>query len=219
MIRLAVETATDHCSVALELNGEVLVREEHAPRRHAELLLPWMRELTAEAGIGFDRIDVLAVSRGPGGFTSLRIGLGVVHGLALAHDVPVQAASTLSVLAQAADPDRRAPQLLAVLDARMSEVYSAWFRSSPGGFERMGGEQVGPPAELAAPQAGPWLVAGSGLAVYGDQIKQALGESLGECRPEVWPDARSLLAVTTSVEPVAACELEPSYVRDQVTNQ
>ena len=86
---LAIETATETVSVALELNGEVHERYLHAPRQHAELLLPWVEELLAEAGVGFSVLDAIAFSRGPGSFTSLRIGIGVVQGLAWASDCPV----------------------------------------------------------------------------------------------------------------------------------
>ncbi len=219
MNRLAVETDTDFCSVALEVGGEVRVREEHAPRRHAELLVPWMREMLTEAGIGFSDLDALVVSRGPGGFTSLRIGLGVVQGLALAHDLAVHPVSTLSTLARAADPDGTAGPVLAVLDARMNEVYSAWFGTVAGVHERIGEECVGPPSALTAPHPGPWLAAGSGMAVYGAQIEQAVGGDLSGRRPDAWPDARSLLSLADSVEPVSAWQLEPTYVRDKVTDQ
>ena len=217
MNRLAVETATDFCSVAIEVDGEVRVREALAPRRHAELLLPWVRELLAEAGIGFPDLDALAVSRGPGGFTSLRIGLGVVQGLGLARDLPVHVVSTLSVLARAADPACTNPNVLAVIDARMSEVYSAWFRSGPEGHELIGSEQVGPPDRLVPPHAGPWLAAGSGLAVYGEVIERVMGDGLAESRPHIWPDARTLLVLAEAVEPSPAWQIEPKYVRDQVT--
>ncbi len=219
MNRLAVETATDFCSVALEIDGDVRVREEHAPRRHAELLVPWMRELLAEGGIGFADLDGLVVSRGPGGFTSLRIGLGVVQGVALAHGLPVHPVSTLATLALAANPRSTAGHVVAILDARMREVYSAWYRAVPGGHELIGEEQVGPPQALVAPHSGPWLAAGSGLAVYGEQIEQAVGEKLAGRQPDAWPDARSLLSLAGTVEPVNAWQLEPTYVRNQVTDQ
>jgi tRNA threonylcarbamoyladenosine biosynthesis protein TsaB len=219
MNRLAVETATDFCSVALEMDGEVRVREKHAPRGHAELLVPWMRELLAEGGIGFSDLDGVAVSRGPGGFTSLRIGLGVVQGVALAHELPVYPVSALAALARAANPQAEAEHVLAILDARMSEVYSAWFRTVPGGYELIGEEQVDSPSALVAPHAGPWLAAGSGMAVYGEQIEQAVGDVLSVRCPNIWPDARSVLLLAETVEPVNAWQLEPTYVRDRVTDQ
>lgn len=217
MNRLAVETATDFCSVAIEVDGEVRVREVLAPRRHAELLLPWVRELLADSGIGFADLDALAVSRGPGGFTSLRIGLGVVQGLGLAWDLPVHVVSTLSVLARAADPECIAPNVLAVIDARMSEVYSAWFCAEANGHALVGSERVGPAEELKPPHAGPWLAAGSGLAVYGEAIARVMGQDLVECRPDLWPDARTLLVLAGTVAPLPAWQIEPTYVRDQVT--
>ena len=217
MNRLAIETATDFCSVALDVNGEIGVREAHAPRRHAELLMPWIRELLSEAAIDFRHLDSIAVSRGPGGFTSLRIGLGVVQGLGLAHDLPVHAVSTLSVLARAADPECALPHVLGVLDARMSEVYSAWFGLGPNGHELIGSEQVGRPEHLVAPHTGPWLAAGSGMAVYGEMIEKALEGRLDACRPDVWPHARALLALAGTVDALPVWELEPKYVRDQVT--
>ena len=99
---LAIETATETCSVALSINGEVMELYEHAPRQHAELLLPWVRQLLAEAGLTFNSLDGIAFSRGPGSFTSLRIGIGVVQGLAWASDLPVVPVSSLAATAQAA---------------------------------------------------------------------------------------------------------------------
>lgn len=219
MIRLGIETATDHCSVALDVDGEVQSRDELAPRRHAELLMPWIRELLAARGLGFEDLDALAVSRGPGGFTSLRIGLGVAQGIALARDLPIHAVSTLAALAQAADPERRAERVLAVVDARMSEVYAGFFERRDGGrHEAVAAEVVVPPERLELPGDGPWLAAGSGLASYADALATVLEGRVTETLPNLWPDARSVLALAGTVEPVSAWELEPKYVRDDVTN-
>ncbi|QOC21890.1 tRNA (adenosine(37)-N6)-threonylcarbamoyltransferase complex dimerization subunit type 1 TsaB [Wenzhouxiangella sp. AB-CW3] len=214
---LAVESATDYCSVALQISDEVNSRQAHAPRRHAELLLPWVRDLLADAGLSHADLDGLVVSRGPGGFTSLRIGMGVVQGLALAHGLPIYPVSTLSATARAADPDLSAEFIAVLLDARMKEVYSAFYQRVDGRHERIGPEQVGPPARLTAPHDGPWLAAGSGLAVYPDEVERALGTQLGTRLPEVWPDARALLHLAAGVTPVPAWSLEPVYVRDRVT--
>lgn len=216
MIWLGLETATDFCSVALDVDGEISVREQLAPRRHAELLIPWVRELLAGRGIGFADLDALAVSRGPGGFTSLRIGLGVAQGIALAHGLPIHAVSTLSALAHAADPEARAGHVLALLDARMSQVYAGFFEAREGGHAAVAPEIVVDPAKLDLPHDGPWLASGSGLASYGDELEDVLAGKVSSRHPEIWPDARSVLALADTVEPVAAWELEPKYVRDDV---
>src|SRR5690625_5315720 len=132
MIRLGIETATDFCAIPIEAGEHITVREAHAPRDHAVLLLPWIRELMSAAGVGFSDLDSVAVSRGPGGFTSLRIGMAVAQGIALAHDLPVHMVSTLQVLAHAADPNFQARRLLAGLDARMNEVDALCFEAADG---------------------------------------------------------------------------------------
>ena len=99
---LAIETATETCSVALSVSGEVLERYQRAPRQHAELLLPWVGELLAEAGLAYASVEAIAFSRGPGSFTSLRIGIGVVQGRAWASDRPVIPVSSLAATAQTA---------------------------------------------------------------------------------------------------------------------
>lgn len=218
MIRLGLETATDFCSVALEADGEVSVREALAPRRHAEWLIPWVRELLAERDLGFADLDALAVSRGPGGFTSLRIGLGVAQGIALAHGLPIHAVSTLAALAHSADPQARAAHVLAVLDARMSEVYAGFFESRGGAHVAIAPEVVVPPRKLELPHEGPWLAVGSGLASYAEELDGVFCDRVSNKRPDIWPDARSVLALADTVEAVPAWELEPKYVRDDVAN-
>jgi tRNA threonylcarbamoyladenosine biosynthesis protein TsaB len=218
MIRLAIETATDFCSVGLEVDGATRVREALAPRRHAELLLPWIGELLAEAGLGYGDLDALAVSGGPGGFTSLRIGLSAAQGIALARDLPVHPVPTLAALAQAADPAGRRAWVLAVLDARMKEVYAAGFRRRAGVLESVAEPVVVAPARLQPPRGGPWLVAGSGLASYGEALEQSLAGAIAERHPDAWPDARSVLALAERFEAVEPWRLQPLYVRDNVAN-
>ena len=97
---LAFETATEACSVAVWSDGEVRERFEIAPRRHAELALPWAEQLLARAGVAKSQLDAIAVGRGPGAFTGVRLAVALAQGMALALDLPVVPVSTLAVLAQ-----------------------------------------------------------------------------------------------------------------------
>ncbi len=212
---LAIETSTPMCSVALAVGGEVRARREHAPRGHATLVLPWVEELLAEAGLDYRRLDRLAVGRGPGGFTSLRIGLGVVQGIALAHDLPVAPISSLAALAQSAEP--AAQRVLALIDARMGEVFAGWFERGDTGLRELAPEAVLAPQAVSLPGSGPWLVTGSGLAAYPDLIRDRLGAETVTWRPDAWPLAESLIGLAAGVDPVPAWQVEPTYVRDRVT--
>ena len=93
---LALETATDACSVALFCDGSMMQRHELAPQRHTQLLLPMVRELCAEAGIAPAALDAIAVGIGPGAFTGVRVATAVAQGLAYAHALPVIEAGRIS---------------------------------------------------------------------------------------------------------------------------
>lgn len=214
---LAIETSTPMCSVALAVDGRVRARCELSPRGHATLLLPWIGELLAEAGLDYARLDRLAVGRGPGGFTSLRIGLGVAQGIALAHDLPVAPVSSLAALAHAADPQADPVRTLALIDARMGEVFAGWFEHDKTGLRELAPEAVLAPQRISVPGPGPWRVAGSGLAAYPDLIRSRLADQRTIWAANAWPLAKSLLALADEVEPVPAWQVEPKYVRDQVT--
>ena len=171
---LAIETATDACSCALEHSGTTAARHAVEPRRHTELLLPMIDSVLAEAGIGFRSLDAIAFGRGPGSFTGLRIACAVAQGLGFGADRPLVAVSTLQVVAAGMRRSRGADRVLVALDARMGEVY--W-----GGFEWDGAamapafeEAVAPPHAVHVPDAGVWAGAGSGWAVH----REALGGRL-----------------------------------------
>ncbi len=95
---LAFELSTEACSVALWVDGDVRERHEIAPRRHAELALPWADALLAEAGLAKSQLDAIAVGRGPGAFTGVRLGISIAQGIALALDRPALPVSTLAAL-------------------------------------------------------------------------------------------------------------------------
>jgi len=218
---LAIETATETCSVALTVNGEILERYQHAPRQHAELLLPWVEQLLAQAGISFAALDGVAFSRGPGSFTSLRIGIGIVQGLAWASDLPVIPVSSLAATAQTAANDGIRSALVA-LDARMNEVFTGTFEVNSNGIMiPVNAEQVCPPENVLVPAQPGTCGIGIGFERY--SVLDALAEHLLEIRPDVWPKASSVLQLAqgwlNQNEPLSAEHAQPVYLRDNVAKK
>jgi len=218
---LAIETATETVSVALDIDGEVLEHYQHAPRQHAELLLPWVEELLAEAGIGFASLDAVAFSRGPGSFTSLRIGIGVVQGLAWASDLPVIPVSSLAATAQTAFNEGINSALVA-LDARMNEVFTGTFEANSNGIMvPVGEEKVCSPEDVQLPVTSETYGIGIGFDRYA--ALEELSEQLAGVHPEIWPKASSVLQLANewllTHEALPAEQAQPVYLRDNVAKK
>ena len=218
---LAIETATETCSVALSVNGTVIDRYRHAPRLHAELLLPWVQELLAEAGLDFSSLDAIAVSRGPGSFTSLRIGIGIVQGLAWASDLPVIPVSSLAATAQSAASEGIDSALVA-LDARMNEVFTGRFRLDDDGIMKaVNAEKVCAPEDVGLPVDPGVFGIGIGFDRY-DTLKDMTGHLAG-VRPDIWPKASSVITLAQawlrSHEALPAEQAQPVYLRDNVAKK
>ena len=154
---LALDTATEACSVALLHDGKVISHYEVIPRLHAQRLLPMIKDLLAEAAVPLSALDAIAFGRGPGAFTGVRIAVGVVQGLAFALDRPVLPISNLAVLAQRALREQGAKQVAAAIDARMDEVYWGCYRAENGEMRLQGIEAVlaPEPAASTAPDVRP----------------------------------------------------------------
>lgn len=217
---LAIDTVTEACSAALWLEGEVQERFELAPRRHTSLILPMVQELLANAGVSLAQLDAIAVDRGPGSFTGVRIGTGVVQGLAYAADLPVVPVSSLATLAQTVWQQCGHQHVLALIDARMQEVYGAYYHYQGTEMQRVGDERVGALSALLSPDAADYYCVGSGSRQYAEQLQahdnyQVLADSGFD-----FPHAGVLagLAVTAYArhEHVSPEQLEPSYLRNQV---
>ncbi|WMQ73446.1 MAG: tRNA threonylcarbamoyladenosine biosynthesis protein TsaB [Sodalis sp.] len=219
---LALDTATEACSVALMLDDELLLeRCTVAPREHTQRILPMVDGLLAEAGITLDSLDTLAFGRGPGSFTGVRIGIGIAQGLALGADLPLVGVSTLATLAEGAWRQTGASQVLAAIDARMGEVYWAAYRREVDIWLSEEGEAVVAPAALAALSAdltGCWATAGTGWQTYPtlmqhDGLQLVAGETL-------LPSARDMLPIALhhyrhgGARSVAL--VEPTYLRNEV---
>ncbi len=215
---LAIETATECCSVALLTGERLIARSEMAPRRHAELLLPMCEDVLAEAGLARADLDVLAVGRGPGAFTGVRLAVSAAQGIALALDVPVVPVSSLAALAMQAPDD--GADVLAVIDARMGEVYAAMFRRVNGRVETITDETVGPADALHVRDVKALNVIGTGWTSYRDAIAKVLPIpprwAEGDRYPQAVDVARLAAPIAAAGGGVAADSVLPTYLRDKV---
>jgi len=189
---LAFETSSRIGSVALETPAGLLVRELGVPREQTERLLAMTDELLAAAGIGLQDLDGIAFGRGPGSFTGLRVSVAVAQGLAAVTGVPLLPVSSLLCLAERAWQDAGCRRALVCVDAHMGEVYSAAAECRGGMVEIVGGERLGAPAEVVAPEGSDWCAVGSGFAAYAEPLA-AVARAAERVLPELVPSAEALL--------------------------
>ncbi|MBV8805271.1 MAG: tRNA (adenosine(37)-N6)-threonylcarbamoyltransferase complex dimerization subunit type 1 TsaB, partial [Sinobacteraceae bacterium] len=151
---LALDTATENCSAAVWLDGSLIQREREVERGHADLILPMIDELLAEAGIRLTALDAIAFGRGPGSFTGVRLAASVTQGLAFGADLPVVPVSDLRAVAQRAwnrqgNATAASHRMLVCNDARMHEVYWGCFEQGAGGLMTpVGLEKVSKPSDV-----------------------------------------------------------------------
>lgn len=216
---LALDTATEACSAALQIGDQVIARFEVAGRSHTQKLVPMVRGLLADAGIGFAQLDAYVCGVGPGSFAGVRIGVSFVKGLALAHDRPVVGISSLAMLAVPGIASG-ASRVLTAIDARMNEVYfAAWQRDGSGLPQRIGDAVVAAPADVGA-HAGEWRATGSGWQAYRAQLEVASGATLSAVDETALPHARDAFVLArpqlVAGHGIAAAALVPEYLRNKV---
>jgi len=130
---LNIETSTQVCSVSLSLDGQTIgIKESHTKNSHAELLTIFAQQIVSEEGYEFKDLDAVAVSKGPGSYTGLRIGVSTAKGLCFSLDKPLIAISTLEAMAlgmiQSIEiSDSENTLFCPMIDARRMEVYCALF--------------------------------------------------------------------------------------------
>ncbi len=219
---LAIDTATENCSVALLIGDTLYSRSEVAPRDHTQKVLPMVDEVLKEADITLQELDALAFGRGPGSFTGVRIGIGIAQGLAFGADLPLIGISTLAAMAQGAYRSHGHTQVAAAIDARMSEVYWARFaRQDDGQWLVVDKECVVSPDELVAnvvQDDKTWASVGTGWQAYPQLSQLAIHCIAGEVQ---FPDAQDI-AILAQYElacgnTVPAELASPVYLRDKVT--
>ena len=213
---LALDCSTEYCSVALLVDGELIDRVERAGQRHSELLLPMVDAVLGESDLALGDLDAIAFGAGPGSFTGLRIACGVAQGLAFGASRPVVAVPTLLALAQAT----AARRVLAILDARMSEVYLAAYDRTAGSWQTVIAPCLCKPDAVPPLPGGDWFGVGSGFSVHGDKLRQIYARELGDVDAEAYPHARHIASLAhdewQAGRGVPASSALPLYIRDKV---
>jgi tRNA threonylcarbamoyladenosine biosynthesis protein TsaB len=127
---LCIETSTTNCSISIGKKGKLLALKEINSKNfsHSEQLHTFIKELLNSEDISIKELSAVSISKGPGSYTGLRIGVSAAKGLAYALDIPLISASTLLCLAKQIDVDKAV--IIPMIDARRMEVYSEIFNAS-----------------------------------------------------------------------------------------
>jgi tRNA threonylcarbamoyladenosine biosynthesis protein TsaB len=216
---LALDTTTDQLSAALECDGQVWQHQGAGAAQASAALIPAIERLMAEAGLSYAQLDAIAFGCGPGAFTGLRTACAVAQGLAFGAGVPVLPVDSLLTVAEEARAQHASQacswRVLALLDARMDELYAAPFQYADGRWQQQAA------FGLYAPQALPLMdceaLAGNVFAAYGDRLPDAVAALP---RWSVLPQATAMLRLAPALleqgGAVRAEDALPTYVRDKV---
>ena len=216
---LALDAATEACSVALLSGDELTSRFAEGGRSHAEQVLDMVRAVLAEAGASLPMLDGIAASIGPGAFTGVRISVAVAQGLAFGAGLRVVPVSTLEALAL---PVIRggAKHALACLDARMGEVYWGCFTADLArGLAASCPASVGPPESVVLPVPGAYRGVGRGFGAH-PALAALPGLELDPRDSGALPNAREFARLGAlrlqRLEGLDPADLSPLYLRDKV---
>lgn len=207
-------------SCALLRGDTVIARESSGVRTHSQSILPMVQELLAEAGLSLKQCDAIAFGAGPGSFTGVRTACGIAQGLAYGTGLPVLPLITLEAMAVACRQLHGATDVVAVLDARMGEVYWAQYRfdSAAGLWRELAAPVLCAPGAVAPlPAEGPLAACGNGLAAYPDAFPAS---AFGASYPDIMPHAAQLAplgrAALAAGRAVGAAEAQPLYLRNKI---
>mgnify|MGYP000609064740 FL=1 len=213
---LAFDTSTDVLSLAVAQGEQVWSQNLPGGAQASASLIPAVMDLLAQASLPLTALDAIVFGRGPGSFTGLRTACSVAQGLALGAQLPVLPVDTLLAVAEEARVQAGSPDtltVLAMLDARMDEVYSATYRWSAGAWAALSPLQVGAPEQVAVPPGSDVVLAGNVFDAYGERLPAGQ-------RVQALPTAAALLrlapALWASGQAVPAEQAMPLYIRDKV---
>ena len=220
---LAIDTSSLACSVAVQVNDEIVERHEEQAREHTRLLMPMVRELLQEAAVDCGELDAIVLGNGPGSFIGMRIAASVAQGLAHGSGARIAPVSSLAAVAAEVLASSDAAEVIVAQDAHMSEVYLGAFRRAADAWpEPMFDERLHtqtPIDELDEAGAHARVAAGFGWQRY-PALLAANKDRIGNTSATLYPRARFLLPLGSllveSGEVLAPQDVMPAYLRSKV---
>lgn len=209
---LAFDTSTETLSIAVQAGAAVVEHTAAGGPMASATLIPAINELLARSGLALAQLDAIAFGRGPGSFTGLRTAAAVAQGLGFGAGVAVLPLDTLLAVAEEAHALEGVTRVVALLDARMGEVYCGAYERGATGWQQRQAPVLLRPEQVEVPPG--WALAGNVFAHHGDRLPAATP------RVPAVPTARALLRLvparlaTRADHPPA--QALPLYIRDKV---
>lgn len=213
---IALDTSSDVASVALLREETLCTLASEGFSTHSLSTLPMLQQLLKAEGIEIRDVDAVAFGCGPGSFTGLRTACGIAQGLSFGASIPVIPVVTLEAMAESCRQKYGADNVLALLDARMHEVYWAQYRYENGRWQAV----VEPSLSAAAGvvPAGAPAFCGNGLSAYGDELEPVVKDSVQY--PDIIPHAGAIATLgkgrLSRGESIGAADIQPLYLRNKV---
>lgn len=168
---LAFDTATSDCAVSLLCGNQIVTKQKHAPMQQAAFILPMIEQIIADAQLSLMDLDAIVYACGPGSFTGIRMASSVAQGIGYALDKPIIRISSLAMYAQAAFLAGYGKSFLVAEDARMNQIYSAFYNIDNHGLAQLSGhEAILLPEALILPAGTDWVALGNAWELYKEKI-------------------------------------------------
>lgn len=184
---LAIDTTTPSCSAAIHTGNKLIAKCNVAERSHTKLILPMIDGVLRKSNLTLDDLDYIAFTAGPGSFTGIRIGFGIVQGLAYGANIPVLPVSSLETLAYTAIRKLKIKEdlsIISMIDARMDEIYWAKFTYKSGILSRASKDCVTSPQSLKDSIELPGILIGNAIVNIDNVSENALDLKYVEILPE-----------------------------------
>lgn len=219
---IAIDASTEALSIVLHYKGKIFHHFEECPQQHSQKILPLIDEILNKAQCKLKDLDVIGFGQGPGSFTGVRIGVAIAQGLAYSTNLPLVGVSTLAIMAQQQYQQSSSEHVYCAIDARMDEVYFAYYRLNAGLMCLEGNECVIKPEqlpEICNNNEQPIIAVGTGFKRYPEALNGFTNVTVNSAI--ILPDALYMLGIVDAHflagNTVSAKDAQPKYVRDTVT--